>query len=92
MKYTKQSCFKDTTIIKASEIGQYCYCSIAWYLQKCGYEPKSPMLQIGIKKHEDLGKIIELTQKSSKKSKVFAIVGYSILIFGLLIFLFEVFL
>lgn len=90
MKQSKQTCFKDTNIIKASEIGQYCYCSIAWYLQKCGYEPKSPILEIGIKKHEDLGKIIELTQESGKKSKAFAIAGYSILIFGLLIFLFEV--
>lgn len=90
MKYTKQKCFKDTNIIRASEIGQFCYCSIAWYLQKCGYKPKSPMLEIGIKKHEDLGKIVESTQDISKKSRVFAIVGYSILIFGILIILFEV--
>jgi hypothetical protein len=90
MKYTKKTCFKDSNIIRASEIGQFCYCSIAWYLQKCGYEPKSPMLEIGIKKHENLGKIIQSTQVSSKKSKTFAIAGYSILIFGLLIILFEV--
>ena len=90
MKHTIQKCFKDTNVIKASEMGQYCYCSISWYLQKCGYKPKSPMLEIGIKKHKDLGKIIESTQKSSKKSKAFAIAGYSILIIGLLIFLFEV--
>ncbi len=90
MKHTIQKCFKDTNVIKASEIGQYCYCSISWYLQKCGYKPKSPMLELGIKKHKDLGKIIESTQKSSKKSKIFTIAGYSFLIIGLLIILFEV--
>ena len=90
MKHTKKTCFKDTNIIKASEIGQYCYCSIAWYLQKCGYEPKSPMLEIGIKKHKDLGKIIKSTQESSKKSKAFSIIGYLFLIIGFLIFLYEV--
>lgn len=92
MKQTKHTCFRETGIINASEIGQYCFCSIAWYLQKCGYKPKSPLLEIGIKKHEDLGKIIESTEKNNKKSEVIAIAGYLLLIFGLFIFVFEVFL
>lgn len=90
MKSSKLTFFKDTDVIKASEIGQFCFCSISWYLQKCGYKPKSPMLDIGIKKHINLGKIIELSQKSNKKSKAFAIVGYLILIFGFFILISEV--
>ena len=90
MKHIKNKCFKDSDVIRASEIGQFYYCPVSWYLQKCGYSPKSQMLEIGIKKHEDLGKIIEFTQKRNKKSKLLALTGYLILFFGLLIFFFEV--
>ena len=90
MDFTKNKRYKDSDIIKASEIGQYCFCSISWFLQKCGYKPISPMIEIGIKKHKELGKIIELSQKSSKKSKALAVAGYLILLFGLFIILSEV--
>jgi len=90
MKHTKNKCFKDSDVIMASEIGQYCFCSISWYLQKWGYKPISPMIEIGIKKHEELGKIIELSQKRNKKSKAFAVAGYLILFFGLFIVIAEV--
>ena len=90
MKQKKGQTLPGLDIIKASEIGQYCYCSIAWYLQKCGFKPKSQSLERGIKKHEELGNIIELTKKSDKKSKSIEIVGYLILILGLLIFIFGV--
>lgn len=90
MGHTKQTLIKTTDIISASEIGQYHYCSIAWYLQKCGYEPKSPLLDIGIKKHVELGKVIDYTQTNIRKSKLFAIVGYLLLIATVLIIIFEV--
>jgi len=90
MGVTKQTCFKDTDIISASEIGQYHYCSIAWYLQKCGYKPKSTLLEVGSKKHVELGRIIDHTQVCIKWGRAFAIAGYLMLILGILIFLFEV--
>jgi len=90
MTHLKNKYFKNSDIIKASEIGQYCFCSISWYLQRCGYKPISPMIDIGIKKHEELGKIIEFSQKSSKTSKAFAVAGYLILFFGLFFIIFEV--
>ena len=90
MRHTKQILFKETEIINASEIGQYCYCPIAWLLQRCGYEPKSPLLDIGAKKHKELGEIINYTQANIKKSKSLAIVGYLLLITAILIVLFEV--
>ena len=90
MGITKQTSFKDTDIISASEIGQYHYCSIAWYLQKCGYEPKSPMLDIGAKKHVELGRIMDHTQTNIRRSRAFAVAGYLLLIFGILILLFGV--
>lgn len=90
MGITRRTCFKDTDIIRASEIGQYHYCSIAWYLQKCGYEPKSLMLDIGTKKHMELGRIMDHTKTKIKRCRALAIAGYLLLIFGVLIFLFEV--
>ena len=79
-----------TDIISASEIGQYHYCSMAWYLQKCGYEPKSIYLEPGVKKHIELGKIIDQTQKDYKISNIIAYIGYLALIFAMIILLFEV--
>ena len=90
MRHTKQNRFKGTEIINASEVGQYHYCSMAWYLQKCGYEPKSPLLDVGTKKHTELGEIIDYTQINIKKSRVLAIVGYLLLIIAVLVVLFEV--
>lgn len=90
MEITKQTCSKDSDLISASEIGQFHYCSIAWYLQKCGYTPKSQKLYAGTKKHIELGRILEHTQSNSKKGKAFAIVGYLILILGVLILIFGV--
>jgi hypothetical protein len=90
MSIKKQTYFKDTDIISASEIGQYHYCSVAWYLQKCGYEPKSPMLDVGIKKHLELGKVIDYTQANIRKTRAISIIGYLLLIIGVMIFLFEV--
>lgn len=53
--------FQDNMIqIRASEMGQYSFCSIAWYLQRCGITPESSSLQRGIKEHESLS--IQLTE------------------------------
>jgi hypothetical protein len=90
MKNHKKPRIKDSEIIRASEIGQFCFCSISWYLQKCGYRPKSQFIEIGRKKHEDLGKIIELSIDKSKKSNVFSLAGYLFLILGIIVIIFEV--
>lgn len=81
---------KNHDVISASEIGQYYFCSMAWYLQKCGYRPESAFLELGTKKHEKLGEIIAKTQSETRKSKIFTLVGYLLLISAVLIFIFEV--
>lgn len=90
MRQAKNRNYNDSNIIRASEIGQYVFCSISWYLQKCGYRPISPNLEIGIKKHENLGRIIEKSKNKSKKSKALEIIGYLILIIGFFLIFFEV--
>ena len=82
--------FSENDVISASEIGQYYFCSNAWFLQKCGFKPVSPQLDIGLKKHEALGKIINDTEKEIKKSNIFLLFGIIFLIISLLILFFEV--
>lgn len=86
----KQNILKSTDVISASEIGQYHFCSIAWFLQKCGYQPKSQMLDIGLKKHMELGSLMDNAQANIRKSRVMSIIGYLLFIIGLLILLFGV--
>jgi hypothetical protein len=90
MENKKNMHVKDTDVISASEIGQYHFCSKAWHLQRCGYEPKSPMLEIGTKKHIELGRVVDYTQTNIKRYRAFAIAGYLILFFGILLLLFGV--
>ncbi len=77
-------------ILSVSEIGQYHYCSISWYLQKCGYKPKSQNLEIGLDHHKKLGNTIIQIQKNLIKSRIISLVGYILLLIGILIFIFEV--
>jgi len=77
-------------VISASEIGQYHYCSIAWYLQRCGYEPLSDRLDAGVKIHTTLGDAIDYTKLNTRKSKILAYLGYILLVIGALLVIFEV--
>jgi hypothetical protein len=90
MKRKKAINLKETDIISASEIGQYHFCSIAWYLKKCGYQPESLLIKAGTVEHEKLGKILDNVETDSRKSKFVAIVGYFLLFLAAIFFLLEV--
>ena len=81
---------KDTDILSASEIGQYQYCSVAWYLQKSGYEPDSRFIDIGAKKHVELGHIMDSVQTKTTLSRTLAIIGYLLITITVLLILFGV--
>jgi hypothetical protein len=78
------------SVISASEIGQYEYCSNAWFLQKKGYKPNSVFLEKGVEKHKELGNTIDKTETNLKKSNIFAIIGYLLLIIAFLVIILEV--
>jgi len=86
----KKYLFKENDVISASEIGQYHFCSISWFLQRCGYTPQSPSLNIGLKKHKRIGNIIDNIQVREKKSRLISIIGYCLLFLAIVILLFEV--
>ena len=81
---------KDTEILSASEIGQYQFFYIAWHLQRAGHEPKSPMLEVGTKKHSELGKIIDQSEINRKRGNLIGALGYILLIFAIIIIIFGV--
>jgi len=77
-------------IINASEIGQFSYCSISWYLQKQGYKPESELLDIGTAKHKKLGRVIDITNKNFKVSFYLKLIGLILLLTSFIILFLEV--
>jgi hypothetical protein len=87
----KQILLKKTNVISASEIGQYRYCSCAWFLQRCGYEPESPFLEPGKHVHVALGNTIDRFEVKLRYSRWYALLGSVVLCIAfLLVFFFEV--
>lgn len=89
-KSNKQIQFNQNDIISASEIGQYLFCNVAWFLKKCGYKPESKLLKEGEKKHIEIGKIIDYSYINTKKSIIISRVGYTLLFIALFIILTDV--
>jgi CRISPR/Cas system-associated exonuclease Cas4 (RecB family) len=81
---------KYSDIINSSDIGQYYFCSVSWYLQKKGYKPESKSLVDGISKHKKIGEIIDKTNKDLKKTYILDIISILLLISSVLIFIFKV--
>jgi hypothetical protein len=77
-------------IIRASELGQFHYCSISWYLQKCGYKPKSQRLQFGLDQHKKIGLKLDQIHKKIKRSRIIALLGLFLLVISLISLFFEV--
>ena len=77
-------------IITASEIGQFHYCSISWYLQKCGYKPKSENIKRGFEQHKKLGIIIDQVNRRIRKSRIIGFLGFILLSISVFFLLIEV--
>ena len=90
MGRTRQTSSKHAEVISASEIGQFHYCSIAWYLRKCGYEPVSTLLEAGAEKHAQLGRVLDDAQTGVRRSMLFALAGFLLMIISFFIIIFEV--
>jgi len=82
--------FDKNKTIKSSEIGQHEYCSVGWYLRRCGYNPSSKDLDKGLKAHVDLGNKITSAlgyEKISRKTLYLGL-GLLVIVFILLGWLF----
>ena len=78
--------FNQNKTISASEIAQFNYCSNSWYLQRCGIKAESPHLDLGTKKHKQLGNVIDKIDCDVKKSKYALLLGLAMTLFGLIVY------
>ena len=90
MESKKHVTEKRNDILSASEIGQYTYCSISWYLQRCGYEPDSPHLEQGKTLHKNLGVTLDKVHSESMKIRRYALLGLLLMVITGIIIVFEV--
>ena len=72
-------------VIAASEISQYVYCPVSWYLKRMGASPRSPYLERGIREHIGAGKRLSLLQKKDSASRAFRFLEYSSALFAILL-------
>jgi hypothetical protein len=77
-------------VLSASEIGQYNYCSIAWLLQRSGYEPESPFLETGKQIHVALGDTIDALETKIRMAQRIAIFASLLFCVAVLFLIFEV--
>jgi hypothetical protein len=73
----------------ASEIGQYHFCSLAWYLQKKGYKSKSSSLKRGVEKHQIYGKKLSNLKKHKYFVKILYVGGILCLFIAIILYIFE---
>jgi hypothetical protein len=79
-----------TDVLSASEIGQYQYCSCAWILQRCGYEPESPALNEGKRFHVTLGETLDGFQRKNRLARWIALSGLLLVFLAVFLFFIEV--
>jgi CRISPR/Cas system-associated exonuclease Cas4 (RecB family) len=72
-------------VIAASEISQYVYCPVSWYLKRKGASPRSPNLERGIRAHIGAGKRLSLLQKKENSSRTFRFLEYSSVLIAILL-------
>ena len=86
----KRTLLKESDVLSASEIGQYRYCSYAWWLQRCGYKPESSSLEPGKHVHVMLGNTIDGLEAKLRYSRWYALLGSVVLCIAFLLVFFEV--
>ena len=74
-------------ILKASEAGQFSYCSVAWHLERQGYKPESSALEKSLEEHADLGAKIESLSKAERTSKQLSYIGYALVLVAVIAFI-----
>lgn len=77
-------------MINASELGRYHYCSVSWFLSRCGFKSESASLEQGKKKHIILGDEIDKVEKQKSRSNLVSYVGYILLLLSLFFVVLEV--
>ena len=83
---------KIDSYIKSSELSEYLFCSVAWYLQKQGYKPDEKVFEEGYRKHIELGETIDKIDRRRKIAVLLESIGILLIFIAFILFLQEVFL
>ena len=75
--------------IKSSELSEYIFCSVAWYLQRQGYKPDKRIFEDGYNKHIKVGEAIDRIYRNRKISISLEIMGGILIITAAILFLLE---
>jgi hypothetical protein len=86
----RQKEWNQSEVLSASEIGQYMFCSISWFLHRCGYEAESPFLESGKQVHVSLGNKIDGFDRRLRYSRWYGLFGVLLVVAALLFFLLGV--
>ena len=74
-------------VINASEVGEFVYCPMAWYLKRCGEVPRGPRLDEGVAFHEQHETTVSLSAHLQKMGVRVSLIGLILLIVLALIWL-----
>lgn len=79
---------KDDKLFSASEVGQFTFCSVSWFLQRLGYRaPFSKKRSHGMKIHDEIGRKTRLFPLLLRLSHL--LIGCGVLII-ILLFIFDI--
>ena len=66
-------------VLKASEVGRFVYCSVAWHLERQGCQPESAAGEKGLEHHADLGSKIDDLLEAEQTSERQSHIGYGLI-------------
>ncbi|HEC89691.1 MAG: hypothetical protein DRN12_05325 [Thermoplasmata archaeon] len=81
-----------TPYIRSSELSEYLFCSVAWYLQRQGYKPDEKIFEEGHRKHIELGKTIDSLDRGRKITLLLEVTGTILILIAFILILQESFL
>lgn len=76
---------QEMPVIKASEISNYKYCSVAWYLSREGHGPKAVSIKSGVTAHKDMGLKIETVREIETFSRKLTFLAFLLIVISIIL-------
>ncbi len=81
---------KQRMVIRASEIAQYLFCPMSWYLSRKGYTPDEQVFAKGVQVHHRHAQVISHLERGQQWAKRLLLLGSFLLLIGALLIIVEV--
>jgi len=76
--------------ISASEIAQFHFCPMSWYLRKQGFIPASKHFRSGKLKHKQIGHLVQRSNHLKKMSIILGLTGTIFIVLSIFLFFLQV--